>query len=69
MKTGKAAEPSEVSLELIAASGGVVTQVMAEICKEVLDGFGMPAEWALSIVVPIFKRKSDIRNCCCYGAT
>ena len=27
----------------------------------------MPAEWALSIVVPIFKGKGDIRNCGCYG--
>ena len=23
----------------------------------------MPVEWALSIVVPIFKGKGDIRNC------
>ena len=34
MKTGKAPGPSEVSLELIAASGGVGTQVMAEICQK-----------------------------------
>ena len=27
----------------------------------------MPVEWALSIVIPIFKGK-DIRNCSCYGA-
>ena len=33
-----------------------------------LDGFGMPVEWALSIVVPIFKGKGDIRNCSCYRA-
>ena len=44
MKTGKAPGPSEVSLELIAASRGVGIQVMAEICQKVLDGFGMPAE-------------------------
>ena len=25
----------------------------------------MPVEWALSIVVPIFKRKHDISNCSC----
>ena len=31
-KTGKAPGSSEVSLELIAASGGVGIQVMAEIC-------------------------------------
>ena len=39
---------------------------MAEIYQKVLDGFGMPAEWTLSIVVPIFKGKDDIRNCSCY---
>ena len=58
--------PSEVALELIAANVGVGIQVMAEICQKVLNGFGMPAEWALGIVVPIFNRKSDIRNCSCY---
>ena len=66
MKTGKVPGSSEVSLELIAAIGGVGIQVMAEICQRVLDGFGMPAEWALRIVVPIFKGKGDIRNCSCH---
>ena len=42
MKTGKAPGPSEVSPELIAASGGVGIQVMTEVCHKVLDGFGMP---------------------------
>ena len=28
----------------------------------------MPAEWALSLVIPIFKGKGDIRNCSCYRA-
>ena len=41
---------------------------MAEICQKVLNGFEMPVEWALSIVVPIFKGNGDIRNCSCYGA-
>ena len=41
---------------------------MAEICQRVQYGFGMPVEWALSIVVPIFKGKGDIRNCNCYSA-
>ena len=44
MKTEKASGLSEVSLELIAASGGVGIQVLAEIFQKVLDGFGMPAE-------------------------
>ena len=42
--------------------------MMAEICLTVLDGFGMPAEWALSIVAPIIKGTGDIRNCTCYRA-
>ena len=41
---------------------------MSEMCQKVLDGFGMPAEWALSIVVPMFKGKDDIWNCGCHGA-
>ena len=36
--TGKAPGHSVVSLEVIAASGGVRLQVMAEICQTVLDG-------------------------------
>ena len=40
---------------------------MAEICQKFINEFGMPAELALSIVVPIFKWKGDIRNCSCYG--
>ena len=65
MKTGKAPGPSVVSLELIAASGGVGIQVMAETCQKVIDGFGMPTECVLSIVVPIFKGKDYIKNCSC----
>ena len=66
MKTGKSLGPSEISLKLIAASGGVGNQLMAEICQAVLDGFGMPVEWTFSIVLPICKGEGDIRNrnCC-----
>ena len=60
MKTGKAPGPLEVSLELIAASVGVGIQVLAEICLKGLNGFGMSAEWALSIVVPIFKGRASL---------
>ena len=67
-RTGKTPGPSHVSLEWIAASGGVGIQVMSEICQNFLDGSGMPAEWALSIVVTIFKGNCDIRKFSCYGA-
>ena len=35
---------------------------MAEICQKVLDGFGISADWSLSITVPISKGK----NCSFY---
>ena len=54
MKAGIAPGPSDVSLELIAANSGVGIQVIDEICQKVLHGFGMQAEWAVCIVVPIF---------------
>ena len=63
MKSGIAPGLSDILLELIVASREVGIQVMAEICQRVIDGFGMLVEWALSIVVPIFYGKGDIRNC------
>ena len=39
VKTRKVLGPSEVPLELIAATRGVGMEVMAEICQKVLDGF------------------------------
>ena len=41
---------------------------MAEICQKVVDGYGMQAKLALSIVAPIFKGKGNIWNCRCYRA-
>ena len=54
MKAGKAAGPSEVSVEMIGASGEMGIGVMVELCQGELDGRGMPDEWALSVVVPNF---------------
>ena len=54
MKVGKAAGPSEVSVEMIAASEEIGFGVMVEQCQVVLDGRGMPNGWALRIVVPNF---------------
>ena len=67
VKTGKAPGPLKVSLDLIVASGRVRIQMMAEICHRVLDGFGMPVEWSLYIMVAIFKWYG-ITNCSCYWA-
>ena len=66
MKVRKAAGPSEVSVEMIAVSGEIEIGVMVELCQGVLDGRRMPDDWALSVVVPIFKRKGDAISCMAY---
>ena len=48
---------------MIAASGEIGIYVMVELCQSVLNGRGMPDEWALSVVVPILKGKGDAMNC------
>ena len=37
--------------------------IITEIFLRALDGFVMPVEWSLGIVVLIFNEKSDIWNC------
>ena len=44
MKSGKATGTSEVSVEMIVASGEIGVKVMMELCQRVLDGRGMPDE-------------------------
>ena len=44
MKARKAAGPSEVSVEMIAASGEIGIDLMVELCQSVLDGRVMPDE-------------------------
>ena len=66
MKVGKAAGPSEVSVEMIAASGEIGIGVMVELCQGVLDGRGMLDDWVLSVVVPIFKGNGNAMNCMAY---
>ena len=66
IKSGKATGPSEVSLEMIVASGEIGVKVMMELCQRVLDGWEMRDEWKTSVIVPIFKGKSDVMSCGSY---
>ena len=63
MKSGKATGPSEVSVDIIFASGEIGMKVMMELCQRVLDGREMPDEWKTSVIVPIFKGKGDVMSC------
>ena len=66
MESGKATGTSEVSVGMIVASGEIGVQVMMELCQRVLDDRGMPDEWKTSVIVPIFKGKSDVMSCGSY---
>ena len=66
MKSEKATGPSEVSVEMIVASGEIGVKVMMELCQRVLDGRGMPDEWKTSVIVPIFKGKDVAMSCGSY---
>ena len=66
MKSGKATGPSEVSVEMIVASGEIRVEVMMELCQHVLDGRGMPDEWKTGMIVPICKEKGDVMSCGSY---
>ena len=35
---------------------------MVELCQGVLDGRGMPDDWAQSVLITIFKGKGDAMN-------
>ena len=66
MKSGKATGTSEVSVEMIFASGEIGVKVMMELCQRVLDGRGVPDEWKTSVIVPIVKGKGDVMSCGSY---
>ena len=66
MKLGKASGLSEVSMEMINASGKVGINVMMKLCQRVLDGKGMLKDWKTSVMVPIYKGKGDVMNCSAY---
>ena len=66
MKSEKATGTSEVSVEMIVASGEIEVQVMMELCQRVLDDRGMPDEWKTSVMLSIFKGKSDVMSCGSY---
>ena len=62
MKFEKASGLSEVSMEMINASGKVGIYVM-KLCQKVHDGKGMLKDWKISVMVPIYIRKGDVTNC------
>ena len=66
MKSKKATKPSEVSVEMIIASGEIEVKVMMELRQRMLNGRGVPDVWKINAIVPIFKGKGDAMSCGSY---
>ena len=63
LKIVKVPGPSEAYARVIVASGDVEIRSLMKPCLRKLDEKRMPADWATSIAIPIFKGKGDIMNC------
>ena len=63
MNTGKAAEPSEVTVELLNVCKKESVRRLAKVANNMLEGNKMPECWRKSDLIPIFKGKGDVRSC------
>ena len=65
-KSGKAAGPSEVVVEMLEASGEAGLQWVTDICNEVVRIGKIPDDWRKSWMVTNYKGKGDALECGCY---
>ena len=66
IKLRKTTGPFEISVGMIVASGAIGGKMMMELCQRVLDGREIHDEWKTMVILPIFKRKSDVKSCGSY---
>ena len=64
--SGKAAGPSGVVSEMIAASGDVGIKWMTDLCNNILLEGRTPSDWSKSVLVPLYKNKGDPLVCGSY---
>lgn len=65
-KSGKAAGPSEVVIEMLTASGETGLQWVTDICNEVVRNGKIPDDWRKSWIVNVYKGKGDALECGSY---
>lgn len=63
MKCGKAAGPSEVSIDLLKALGEEGEAWLLELLQKVLTEGRMPDDWQKSSIFTLYKNKGDILDC------
>ena len=65
-KTGKAPGIDGISIEIIKAAGEADVELLWSVCRAVWKDGITPTEWRQSIIIPIWKRKGDGRECSLY---
>ena len=65
-KTGKAPGIDGISIEIIKAAGGAGVELLWRVCRAVWKDGIAPIEWRQSIIIPVWKRKGDSRECSQY---
>ena len=62
-KTGKAPGIYGISIEIIKAAGEAGVELLWRVCRAIWKDGIAPMEWRQSIIIPIWKRKGDRREC------
>ncbi|KAK3571765.1 hypothetical protein QTP86_018713, partial [Hemibagrus guttatus] len=66
MKSGKAVGPDDIPVEVWKCLGEVAVEFLTSLFNRFLESERMPEEWRRSVLVPIFKNKSDVQSCSNY---
>ena len=62
MKTGRAAGPGDIPIELINSGGQKLLEMITILLNEIINGEKVPEEWKVAIITSIHK-KGDKRKC------
>ena len=65
-KTGKTPGIDGITIEIIKAAGEAGVERLWRVCRTVWKDGIAPMEWRQSIIIPIWKRKGDRRECSRY---
>ena len=63
MKKGKARGPDDIPLGAWIALGNKGVEFLVNFFNRLLPGEKMPDEWRISVLVPLYKGKGDIKKC------
>ena len=63
MKSGKAAGPSGIIIEMIKAAGDGIVNCLTSLFNQIIYDVGVPNDWHLSYIINLFKGKGDALSC------